>query len=62
MGVKLQGADIERHGPVGLVKIHPVERMMERSLEPDCDEFIEVHTAIAQVPGRAALRRQRCGS
>jgi enoyl-CoA hydratase/carnithine racemase len=45
--VKLQGADIERHGPVGLVKIHPVERMMERSLEPGCDEFIEVHTAIA---------------
>jgi enoyl-CoA hydratase/carnithine racemase len=32
---------------VGIVKIHPVERMMERSLEPDCDEFIEVHTAIA---------------
>jgi enoyl-CoA hydratase len=48
MGSKLQGADIERHGPVGLVKIHPVERMMERSLEPDCDEFIEVHTAIAK--------------
>jgi enoyl-CoA hydratase len=47
MGVKLQGADVERHGPVGLVKIHPVERMMERSLEPDCDEFIEVHAAIA---------------
>lgn len=47
MGVKLQGAEIERHGPVGLIKIHPVERMMERSLEPDCDEFIEVHTAIS---------------
>jgi enoyl-CoA hydratase len=48
MGVKLQGAEIERHGPVGLVKIHPVERMMERSLEPDCDEFIEVHAAISK--------------
>jgi enoyl-CoA hydratase len=48
MGVKLQGADVERHGPVGLVKIHPVERMMERSMEPDCDEFIEVHAAIAK--------------
>src|ERR1700744_2975328 len=47
MGMKLQGAEIERHGPVGLVKIHPVERMMERSLEPDCDEFIEVHAAIS---------------
>jgi enoyl-CoA hydratase len=47
MGVKLQGAEIERHGPVGLVKIHPVERMMERSLEPDCDEFIEVHASIS---------------
>ena len=39
MGEKLQGAEIELHGPVGLVKIHPVERMIERSLEPDCDEF-----------------------
>ena len=48
MGVKLQGADIERHGPVGLVKIHPVERMMELSMEPDCDEFIEVHAAISK--------------
>jgi enoyl-CoA hydratase len=48
MGVKLQGADVERHGPVGLIKIHPVERMMERSMEPDCDEFIEVHAAIAK--------------
>lgn len=47
MGLKLQGAEIERHGPVGVLKIHPVERMMERSLEPDCDEYIEVHTAIA---------------
>ncbi|HEY4279599.1 MAG TPA: enoyl-CoA hydratase/isomerase family protein [Conexibacter sp.] len=47
MGVKLMGAEVERHGPVGVVKIHPVERMMERSLEPDCDEFVEVHTAIA---------------
>jgi enoyl-CoA hydratase/carnithine racemase len=47
MGVKLQGAEIERKGPVGLLKINPVERMMERSLEPDCDEFIEVHTAIS---------------
>jgi enoyl-CoA hydratase len=47
MGVKLQGAEVERHGPVGVVKIHPVERMMERSLQPDCDEFIEVHTAIS---------------
>jgi enoyl-CoA hydratase/carnithine racemase len=48
MGLKLQGADVERNGPVGIVKIHPVERMMERSLEPDCDEFIEVHAAIAK--------------
>src|ERR1700754_102973 len=48
MGLKLQGADVERHGPVGIVKIHPVERMMERSLEPECDEYIEVHAAIAK--------------
>jgi enoyl-CoA hydratase/carnithine racemase len=47
MGQRLKGAEAEKHGPVGIVKIHPVERMMERSLEPDCDEFIEVHTAIA---------------
>lgn len=47
MGVKLLAAEVERHGPVGIVKINPVERMMERSLEPDCDEFIEVHTAIS---------------
>ena len=47
MGVKLRAAEVERNGPVGILKIHPVERMMERSLEPDCDEFIEVHAAIA---------------
>jgi enoyl-CoA hydratase len=47
MGSKLRGADVERNGPVGILKIHPVERMMERSLEPDCDEFIEVHEAIS---------------
>jgi enoyl-CoA hydratase/carnithine racemase len=47
MGVRLKGAEAERNGPVGIVKIHPVERMMERSLESDCDEFIEVHMAIA---------------
>jgi enoyl-CoA hydratase/carnithine racemase len=47
MGKKLQGAEIERNGPVGIVKIHPVERMMERSLEEDCDEFIEVHESIS---------------
>jgi enoyl-CoA hydratase len=47
MGVKLRAAEVERNGPVGIVKIHPVERMMERSMEPDCDEFIEVHAAIA---------------
>jgi enoyl-CoA hydratase len=47
MGTRLQGAEIERNGPVGIVKIHPVERMMERSLEPDCDEFIEVHESIS---------------
>jgi enoyl-CoA hydratase/carnithine racemase len=47
MGLKLKGAEVERNGPVGIVKINPVERMMERSLQPDCDEFIEVHTAIA---------------
>lgn len=47
MGLKLRGAEAEKKGPVGIVKIHPVERMMERSLEPDCDEFIEVHAAIA---------------
>lgn len=47
MGVKLRAAEIERNDPVGILKIHPVERMMERSLEPDCDEFIEVHAAIA---------------
>ena len=47
MGTKLKGAEIERNGPIGIVKIHPVERMMERSLEPDCDEFIEVHESIS---------------
>jgi enoyl-CoA hydratase/carnithine racemase len=47
MGKQLKAAEVERNGPVGIVKIHPVERMMERSMEPDCDEFIEVHTAIA---------------
>jgi enoyl-CoA hydratase len=47
VGTKLKGAEAEKNGPVGIVKINPVERMMERSLEPDCDEFIEVHTAIA---------------
>src|ERR1700759_2548253 len=47
MGKKLQAAEVERHGPVGIVKIHPVERMMERSMEPDCDEFIEVHESIS---------------
>jgi enoyl-CoA hydratase/carnithine racemase len=47
MGKKLQGAGVERNGPVGIVKIHPVERMMQRSLEPDCDEFIEVHAAMS---------------
>ena len=47
MGTKLMGAEVERKGPVGILKINPVERMMERSLEPDCDEFVEVHTAIA---------------
>jgi enoyl-CoA hydratase len=47
MGVKLKAAEVERNGPVGIVKIHPLERMIERSLEPDCDEFIESHTAIA---------------
>jgi enoyl-CoA hydratase len=47
MGSKLRGADVERNGPVGILKIHPVERMMERSLEPDCDEFIEVHESIS---------------
>jgi enoyl-CoA hydratase len=47
MGTRLKGAEAEKAGPVGIVKINPVERMMERSLEPDCDEFIEVHTAIS---------------
>ena len=47
MPTKLRGAEIERNGPVGIVKIHPVERMMERSLDPDCDEFIEVHESIS---------------
>jgi enoyl-CoA hydratase len=47
MGKKLQAAEVERHGPVGIVKIHPVERMMERSMEDDCDEFIEVHESIS---------------
>jgi enoyl-CoA hydratase/carnithine racemase len=47
MGTKLKGAEVERKGPVGILKIHPVERMMERSLEPDCDEFIEVHESIS---------------
>jgi len=47
MGFKLKAAEVERNGPVGIVKIHPLERMIERSLEPDCDEFIESHTAIA---------------
>ena len=47
MGTKLMAAEVERNGPVGIVKIHPVERMMERSLQANCDEFIEVHTAIA---------------
>jgi enoyl-CoA hydratase/carnithine racemase len=47
MGKKLQAAEVERNGPVGIVKIHPVERMMERSMEPDCDEYIEVHESIS---------------
>jgi enoyl-CoA hydratase/carnithine racemase len=47
MGLRLMGAEVERNGSVGILKINPVERMMERSLEPDCEEFIEVHTAIA---------------
>jgi enoyl-CoA hydratase len=47
VGTKLKAADVERNGSVGILKIHPVERMMERSLEPDCDEFIEVHEAIS---------------
>lgn len=45
--MKLMGAEVERHGPVGVLKIHLAERMMERTLEPDCEEFIEVHTAIS---------------
>jgi enoyl-CoA hydratase/carnithine racemase len=47
MGKKLRAAEIERHGPVGILKIHPVERMMERSMEPDCDEFVEVHESVS---------------
>jgi enoyl-CoA hydratase/carnithine racemase len=47
VGVKLKAAEVERNGPVGILKIHPVERMMERSLEPDCDEFVEVHEAMS---------------
>src|ERR1700755_3335840 len=47
MGKKLRAAEVERHGPVGILKIHPVERMMERSMEDDCDEFIEVHESIS---------------
>ena len=53
MGVKLQGAEVERHGPVGLVKIHPVERMMERSLEPDCDRVHRGPRRDRPVPRRA---------
>jgi len=47
MGVKLKAAEAQRKGAIGIVAIHPVERMFERSLEPECEEFIEVHNSIA---------------
>jgi enoyl-CoA hydratase len=47
MGTKLKAAEVERNGPIGILKLHPVERMMERSLEPDCEEFVEIHHSMS---------------